>query len=409
MDGKKTICLIIPGKLPVPNIMGGAIETLVTLLIDQNEVQKKVNFIVVSAWVEGIEKVSSKYKNTKFYYFKIRSSFYKKVINFINYIIAKTTGVIDFFRTPMHSDIESIMNDISADVVIVEQGVYKHFDFLLKKYSKNQLYLHIHGTGPMPDRRTRKTFGNVITVSEFVRKLYEPGYVNENVKFKVVTNGIDASKFEREFTIAERNEIRMNFNISEDDLLVIYVGRLVKEKGIKEVIKGIIDCKNDKIKLMIIGSSNFKDEKLTSYVMELKKLICGYEKQIFFTGYIPNEDLYKYYKSADLHVVCSIYEEAAGLVAIEGQLCGLPLLVTNSGGLNEFIVSKDVHVIDKRNALYSSKDSELLSCDICSEIAYYYQTRKCHKYNSEPSELRDKLINEFDASKFYQRFLNVID
>ena len=36
-DEYKKICLILPGKLPVPNIKGGAIETLLTLLINQNE------------------------------------------------------------------------------------------------------------------------------------------------------------------------------------------------------------------------------------------------------------------------------------------------------------------------------------------------------------------------------------
>ena len=54
-DEYKKICLILPGKLPVPNIKGGAIETLLTLLINQNEIERKVKFIVICAWCEGIE------------------------------------------------------------------------------------------------------------------------------------------------------------------------------------------------------------------------------------------------------------------------------------------------------------------------------------------------------------------
>ena len=51
-----TICIIIPGKLPVPAIMGGAVETLVTYIIDINEEQKKFNFIIISAYGSGVEK-----------------------------------------------------------------------------------------------------------------------------------------------------------------------------------------------------------------------------------------------------------------------------------------------------------------------------------------------------------------
>ena len=60
LDKKKSICLILPGKLPVPNIKGGAIETLLTLLIDQNEIYERVHFIVICAWAEGIEEATSK-------------------------------------------------------------------------------------------------------------------------------------------------------------------------------------------------------------------------------------------------------------------------------------------------------------------------------------------------------------
>lgn len=72
--------------------------------------------------------------------------------------------------------------------------------------------------------------------------------------------------------------------------------------------------------------------------------------RIRFTGYIENAELYQYYQCADMQVVPSMWEEAAGLVAIEGMLSGLPLVVTKSGGLVEY-APKEVAMQIERNGI----------------------------------------------------------
>ena len=62
----KTIVLFPTIGLPIPSINGGAVEALITDLIDQNEIHKLYNFIVVSGWSEGIEEIQSKYKCSTF-------------------------------------------------------------------------------------------------------------------------------------------------------------------------------------------------------------------------------------------------------------------------------------------------------------------------------------------------------
>ena len=66
----KTICLFSPGILPIPAVKGGAIETLLELLIEHNEIEKKVRFLVVSVHDEEAEARSQKYKQTDFIYIK---------------------------------------------------------------------------------------------------------------------------------------------------------------------------------------------------------------------------------------------------------------------------------------------------------------------------------------------------
>ena len=400
LDKKKSICLILPGKLPVPNIKGGAIETLLTLLIDQNEIYERVHFIVICAWAEGIEEATSKYKNTEFYFFRIRSSIWKKGINFVNYVISKTTGSIDFFKTPMHHDIEQIIKGIQADSVVVEHGIYRHFGFLRKYFDRNQLYLHIHGIAPTMDRETKKTFGHFIAVSEYLEKIYKKDFDGYDTTFHVCLNGIADEYFRRRLSDGERQELRKQFGVNADDTLIIFCGRLIYEKGVKEIINGVIGTDNHTMKLMIVGGSNFEDSSLTKYVKEVQELAKEHSDQVFFIGYVPNNELFQYYQMADVQVVCSICEEAAGLVAIEGMMSGLPLIITDSGGLPEYVGENAYAVLKKKNALINCEDRKELSQQLTLALN--------NLHNSEKVNIQHVENNKYDGCSFYFHFLDIV-
>lgn len=303
----------------------------------------------------------------------------------------------------MHYDIKKIMKSVTADAVIVEHGIYKHFSFLRKKYRSEQLYLHLHGTGPMPDKATKRTFGNIICTSRYIENYYKPVFKKYRTKFQVCLNGIDDTIFQRRISSEERNSLRKKYGVRNDDLLVVYCGRLVKEKGVKEVVRAVIDTKDHRIKLMVVGGSNFKDSKVTPYVKELQQLVDGHEDRIFFTGYVSNKELYKYYQAADLQVVCSLCEEAAGLVCIEGMLSGLPLLVTDSGGIPEYLPEKSCDILLKRNSLNNEEDSISLSGQIQNRLEYYANNRG--ELKVEPCGE----MQEFSAEAYYNRVLKGLD
>lgn len=401
---KKRVCLILPGKLPVPNIKGGAIETLLTLLLNQNEIHKKVHFIMISPWTEEIKEASGKYENTEFHYFKIRTGIWKKGINFINYVISRWFGIIDFFKTPMHHDIEKIVREIDTDYVIVEHGVYKHFDFLLKYFQRSQLYLHLHGADTTLDSNTIQTFGNIITVSEFVRRFYEKRVPTADIKFHVCLNGIDDGIFLKKITAEMRQRIRSSFGVMEEDLLVIYCGRLIRVKGVKELVQAILDTQNPHIKLMIVGSSNFAGAKKNKYIHDLETLIGNNRKNIFFTGFVSNVELYRYYQSADIQVICSICEEAGALVLAEGRMSKLPQIITDSGGNAEYADPANSILIKKNNSLTDRQDRLKLSAQLTEKLNELY-TR--YQQNKRLQVSLDNSWSEFDARHFYERFISL--
>ena len=67
---KKVICLIVPKILPVPAVLGGAIETLVTLLLEENEKDNRVRFVVFSPYNENAEILSKSYRNSEVIYIR---------------------------------------------------------------------------------------------------------------------------------------------------------------------------------------------------------------------------------------------------------------------------------------------------------------------------------------------------
>ena len=76
-------------------------------------------------------------------------------------------------------------------------------------------------------------------------------------------------------------------------------------------------------------------------------------EKVIFTGFVNPKDMPKMYKMADCLVVPSVWEEPFGVVALEGMASGLPLIVTNSGGLPE--------VVDDRGAIIVNKDADIVN------------------------------------------------
>ena len=64
------ICLIVPGLLPVPATQGGAIETLMTSLVRENEASHAIEAVVVSPYDEQAYRDSSQYRHTRFVFVK---------------------------------------------------------------------------------------------------------------------------------------------------------------------------------------------------------------------------------------------------------------------------------------------------------------------------------------------------
>lgn len=383
----KKVCLIIPKGLPVPNVKGGAIETLVTTLINQNEIQKRLELTVVSIYDIEAVKESKRYKNSSFIYIKQ---------NTLSYCIkAIKSRIYNCFNKNINTYNETTLNKIknqNFDYVIFESGAYLESRNYLKYFNKQQMVLHLHHTG-YANNISNEVFGKIIGVSNYVIKEY---CTSSNITNKyLLKNSIDVNQFKKRLALKEKEELRSKLNIKKDDFVVLYCGRLIKEKGVLELINAINNTKKDDIKLLIIGSINFGGGGQDEYTKKLEEAAKEKNKAIF-TGYIDNKELYKYYNIADIQVVPSKVAEAAGLVCIEGMISKKRIITTGTGGIKEYTSDKAIFVKNDKN----------LSQSLTKEIMNLYNNQK--ELNRDIEEAYN-LALQYSNEEYYKNFVKLIE
>lgn len=147
-------------------------------------------------------------------------------------------------------------------------------------------------------------------------------------KVRIVPNGVDIQKFNG---YHRDMNFRKNY-ASENEKIVFFVGRLVNEKGVQVLVDAIPKIINyfSNVKFVIAGKGPSLD------YLKGKSMAMNISHKIYFTGYISDEDLLKLYKNADIAVFPSLYEPF-GIVALEGMVANIPVVVSDTGGLGEIV------------------------------------------------------------------------
>ena len=147
-------------------------------------------------------------------------------------------------------------------------------------------------------------------------------------------NGIDKDYFDPElYSSEDKIQLRNELGILENDFVFIFVGRLVRDKGINELIAAFLKLQSNskKVKLLLVGP--FEND-LDPLNIETIKAIheCN---TIITVGF--QEDVRPYYAFSDALVFPS-YREGFPNVVLQAGAMGLPCIVTNISGCNEIII-----------------------------------------------------------------------
>ena len=204
----------------------------------------------------------------------------------------------------------------------------------------------------------------------------------------VIPTGLDLAKFDRiDNSFAESAQLRMHYGVNPDELLVLYVGRIAKEKSIDLVIEGFakIDAKHS-AKLMIVGSGPEEDH-LREYVDRLKL-----RDRVIFTGKKPPGDIPIHYHAADAFASASL-TETQGMTFIEALASELPVFARPDEVLNGLVIEGETGYYFTSPAEFTNK------VEVYMELPA--QTKQTIRENAKNHVL------EYDSRVFYQSVIKV--
>lgn len=217
----------------------------------------------------------------------------------------------------------------------------------------------------MGEKNAAKYADEIIVLSNDVKQYFKDKYDRKTV---MIPNGVNKP------CIKPVNVIKEKYTLEKDEY-ILFLGRLVPEKGIKYLLEAFKSVKTDK-KLVIAGGSSDTND----FMHQLKNM-ANEDQRIIFTGFIDGDILEELYSNAYIYVLPSDLE-GMPLSLLEAMSYGNCCLVSNISECKDVVEDKAVifeksNVEDLKNKLRKLIDNKSL-------VEYYKKTASefiCKKYN----------------------------
>ena len=198
--------------------------------------------------------------------------------------------------------------------------------------------------------------------------------------------GIDNIKFNPD-NFKDNSNLKQQYNLDENDFILTFVGRIVKDKGINELIEAVknLHSKYTNIKLLLIGEF----ENAGNPVSDVTKKIIDESDFIIATGLQSN--IAAFLSITDLFVFPS-YREGFGLSLMEAGAMGVPSIASDIPGCNEVVIDGETGI------LISSHSSQA----IIDSIDNLYNNREL--LNKIKSNCRNSIIERYEQNKLWQYY-----
>ncbi len=169
----------------------------------------------------------------------------------------------------------------------------------------------------------------VICCSNYMANQISETFNFPREKISVIPNGVNVSKFD--IKIIDVQTVKRRY-AEPNEKMVVYVGRLVHEKGVHVLIGAVPKVLDvlPNVKFVIVGEGGMKE-----YLLK-EAWDFGVSDHVFFTGFVDESMLVSLYKVSDVAVFPSLYEPF-GIVALEAMAAKVPVVVSDTGGLSEIV------------------------------------------------------------------------
>jgi len=202
-----------------------------------------------------------------------------------------------------------------------------------------------------------------------------------------IPSGIDIDRFVKERP-AKVKAVREKLGIRQDECVLIYVGRLAKEKNLEEILDYMKDKRSKRIRLIIVGGGPYQED------LEDAVIRRNLGDRVVFAGMVKNREIADYYKAGDIFVSAS-NSETQGLTYMEAMASGLPILCKKDECLDD--------VIDYGNNGYTFENKEEF-LTVLEELISSPEKRK-----AIGKAARNSMIKEFSVEAFAENCVEVYE
>ena len=396
------IAILTSGILPVPAVEGGAVENLVDSYLDYND---RVLHHDITVYSIAPHDAQSDVSLSQSVALSSACNHYRFIpTHTLTARLRKLMQRVFCRKRYYHPAIEYYLGEALRhiarshyDLIVLENR--PGYALRLSEVSDARIAIHLHNDTLNYDsplsRDIYERAWRILTVSDYIARRVGT-IVHRDRKSVVVHNGIDLDLF----SAASATDVdRASLGFSPDDFVLVYSGRLTREKGIRELIEAMQLLPDPRIKLLVIGGSFFgnatSDDPFTA---NLKRLALPMADRIVFTGFQPYRRMSSYLRLADVAVIPSVWDDPFPTTVLEAMAAGLPVLATHSGGIPE--------EVDEECARLIFRSGDTLARDIATEVERLRLSPALRKRMAEASLRRSR---QFSREAYSAAFFHALE
>ena len=393
------IAILTSGILPVPAVQGGAVENFLDFFLEYNNSHHIHDITVYSVYEPKVNNHPALQSRVNHYHYINTKSLYARVKI---YLFGKKHP-----NTYHHYSIEYFLyeslkhiREQQYDVIVLNNrpGYAEVLDGKVNAKLVYNLYNEKLNSITRSHQKIYDAASLIISTSDYISNCVRTIGDHDN-KCVTVYSGIELDKFSPE---KPQKISRKEMGLSPNDFLLLFSGRINKEKGILELIQAMCQLEGyPNIKLLVIGSSFYGNTtKEDDFIRSLKGHAAKIQDRILFTGFIPYDKMPEYLKISDLAIIPSNWDDPFPTTVLEAQAMGLPIITTRRGGIPEEVTEE--------NAILLNTDEHFVD-NLASAILDLYEHPEKRKKMAEASLERSKLFDKDTYAKNFFAALETIE
>lgn len=205
-------------------------------------------------------------------------------------------------------------------------------------------------------------------------------------RFHIMPPGVAPDRIIPDNLATMRDELRQEFNITDQHYLILMIGSDFKRKGVDRALYALASLPQstlNNVKLMIIGHGNAKP-----YLQQAQQL--NIQNNVLFMG--GRQDVMRFLMGADL-LLHPAYQETAGMVLLEALVARLPILVTENCGYAPFIEKSQAGMLVPQPYQQQELNNQLLQMLQKDRLQQYKANADAYVNNTDLFSLTDKVAD----------------